>query len=206
MGKRNSRRNDGNIVFLSDDLFADEINKALVFVDQANETISHYFGTKSDFDLIICKGYQQMQSQIMLKSGSSDIIQWKHQHNPQEMSNLVAMTDYELKKIIIRHDIAKFGHYLHELILSVLDRSHTHQLREALSWYYTLILTEQFRYVRPSYPIWIDYLYVAPIKRLMRIVGDDFLRDLAIGKASIEEKAFPADIRKLFMPEEMFYC
>lgn len=206
MRKKNSSHDDGNSVFLSDDLFNEEINKVLVFVYHANEIIYHYFGTKSTFDLTICKGHQEMQTQIMLKLRSNGIVQWQQRHNPQGTSNSVAITDYELKKIIIRHDIAKFGHYLHELILSVLVRSHTHQLREALSWYYTLKLTEQFRYVRPSYPIWIDYLYVTPIKRLAKILGDDFLRDLAVGRASIEESAFPTDIRKLFMSEEMFYC
>jgi hypothetical protein len=205
MRKKNSNHDDGTIVFLSDDLLRQEINKVLVFVYQANEIIYHYFGTKSNFDLIICKGHQQMQRQIMSKLRSNGIVQ-RQQHNPWEIINSVAMTDYELKKIIIRHDIAKFGHYLLELILSVLDRSHTHQLREGLAWYYTLKLTEQIRYVRPSYPLWIDYFYVKPVKRLAKIVGEDFLRDLAVGRASIEENAFPTDIRKLFMSEEMFYC
>jgi hypothetical protein len=67
-------------------------------------------------------------------------------------------------------------------------------------------LTERFKYVRPPSPMWIDYFYVTPIKRLGNIVGDDFLKDLALGKASIEVSAFPMDIKKLFMPEEMFYC
>jgi hypothetical protein len=206
MRKKNTIHDNGNILFLSDDLLPQEINKVMYFVFQANEIIYRHFGTMSNFDLIICNGHKEMQTQIMSKLGSNGIVQWQQKHNPQEMSNSVAMTDYVLEKIIIRHDIAKFGHYLLELMLSVLDRSHTHQLREALAWYYTLKVTEQFRYVRPSYPIWIDYLYVTPIKRLSKIVGDDFLRDLAVGRASIEESAFPADIRKLFMPEEMFYC
>jgi hypothetical protein len=147
-----------------------------------------------------------MQTQIMSNLRKSGIVQWQQQHTSQGIINSVAMTDYEIRKIIIRHDIARFGHYLHELMLSVLDRSHTHQFREALAWYYTLKLTEQFRYVRPSYPISIDYFYVRPVKRLAKIVGEDFLRDLALGRASIEENAFPTDIRKLFMFEELFYC
>lgn len=206
MRKKNTNHDNGNILFLSDDLLLQEINKVMLFVFEANEIIYRYFGTKSNFDLIICNGHKEMQPQIISKLGSNGIVQWQQKHNPQGMNNSVSIIDYMLEKIIIRHDIAKFGHYLLELILSVLDRSHTHQLREALAWYYTLKLTEKFRYVRPSYPIWIDYLYVTPIKRLSKIVGDDFLRDLAVGKASIEESAFPADIRKLFMPEEMFYC
>jgi hypothetical protein len=206
MRKKNTNHNNGNFLFLSDDLVPVEINKVVLFVFQANEIINRHFSRESNFDLIICNGHQEMQKQIMSKLGSNAIVQWQQKLNPPEMSNSVAMTDYVLERIIIRHDIAKFGHYLLELILSVLDRSHTHQLREALAWYYTLKLTEQFRYVRPSYPIWIDYLYVTPMKRLSKIVGDDFLRDLAVGRASIEESAFPIDIRKLFKPEEMFYC
>lgn len=94
-------------VFFSDHLSRQEINKILVFVHQANEIIYYYFGTKSNFDLIICKGHQQMQTQIMAKLRTN-----VRQYNPREISNSVAMTDYEIKKIIIRHDIAKFGHYL----------------------------------------------------------------------------------------------
>ncbi len=209
--KKNFNYNDSNIILLSNDLSHQEINKILVFVSQANEIIKCYFGVRSTFDLIICKGEREMRNQIMSKMRGNGIVQRQRQrqwqkHHPHEIIKLVALTDYQLKETIIRYDIATFGNYLHELIYGVLDRSHTHQLREALAWYYTLKLTEQYKYVRPWCPMWIVHLYVTPVKRLANIVGDDFLRDLALGRASIEESAFPIDIKKLFFSEKMFYC
>lgn len=206
--KKNFNYNDSNIILLSNDLSQQEINKILVFVSLANEIIKCYFGVRSTFDLIICKGEREMRNQVMSKMRGNGIVQrqrqWQ-QHHPHEVSKLVTLTDYQLKETIIRYDIATFGNYLHEFIYGVLERSRTHQLREALAWYYTL-MTEQHKYVRPWCPMWIDHLYVTPVKRLANIVGDDFLRDLALGRASIEEGAFPIDIKKLFFSEKMFYC
>jgi hypothetical protein len=213
MKKRYLNIRDSNISFLSNDLSEKEINKIMLFVDQANEIIKRYFGVKSTFCLIICNGELEMQTQVMSKiRGENGIVQLQRKQQEQRqnyhhrISKVVAMTDYELKEIIIRNDIAKFGNYLHELIHGVLDISHTYQLREALAWYYTLKLTEQYKYTRPSYPIWVDHIYIEPVKKLAKIVGNDFLRDLALGRGSIEEKAFPIDIKRLFLPEELFYC
>jgi hypothetical protein len=48
-------------------------------------------------------------------------------------------------------------------------------------------LTERCRYVRPKYPSWIDNLYLYPVKKLAQIIGDDFLKDFALGKEVIQE-------------------
>jgi hypothetical protein len=40
---------------------------------------------------------------------------------------------------------------------------------------------------------------------LAEIVGDEFLKDLAVGKASIQYGLFPRDVQELFLPEEVFY-
>jgi hypothetical protein len=120
-------------------------------------------------------------------------------------TKFVGMTDYRLREIIIRCDVAKFGHYLHELIHGIISKSHTHQLREGLAWYFTLKLTEGYRYVRPAYPSWVDKMYVYPTKRLAEIVGEEFLKDLAVGKASLDYEMLPKDTRELFLPEEIFY-
>ena len=49
-------------------------------------------------------------------------------------------------------------------------------------------------------------MYIRPIRKLAQVVGDDFLKDFAIGKASIEEDALSSDIKELFLPEEFFYA
>jgi hypothetical protein len=120
-------------------------------------------------------------------------------------TKFVGITDYRLGEIVIRCDIARFGHYLHELIHGIISKTHPHQLREGLAWYFTLKLTGGYRYVRPSYPSWVDVLYVYPVNMLAEIVGDEFLKDLAVGKASIQYGLFPRDVQELFLPEEVFY-
>jgi hypothetical protein len=120
-------------------------------------------------------------------------------------TRFVGITDYRLEEIVIRCDIARFGHYLHELIHGIISKTHPHQLREGLAWYFTLKLTEGYRYVRPSYPSWVDVLYVYPVNRLAEIVGDEFLKDLAVGKASMQYDLLPRDVQDLFVSEEAFY-
>ncbi len=48
-------------------------------------------------------------------------------------------------------------------------------------------------------------LYLYPVNRLAEIVGEGFLKDLAIGKAAIQNELLPRDIQELFLPEEVFY-
>jgi hypothetical protein len=36
-------------------------------------------------------------------------------------------------------------------------------------------------------------------------VGNEFLKDLAIGKASVQYDLLPNDLQDLFVPEEVFY-
>ena len=177
----------------------DEVKKISCFVEHANKTINDYFGIITTFDVLICRGSWEMEVQVISrrKDPSGRPI--------YSDTKFVGMTDYRLREIIIRCDVAKFGHYLHELIHGIISKSHTHQLREGLAWYFTLKLTEGYRYVRPPYPSWVDKMYVYPTKRLAEIVGEEFLKDLAVGKASLDYEMLPKDIRELFLPEEIFY-
>jgi hypothetical protein len=188
-----------NVVFLCDNMTGAEANKVLGFIEEANNMVAEFFGTRTTFDVIICHGNWEMEIQII--SRRSDPYSWRYNIT----ASVVAITDYNLEEIVIRYDSAKFGHYLHELIHGIISERHTHQLKEGLAWYFTLKLTKPYRYVRPSYPSWIDFLYVAPIRKMARITGDDFLKDFTLGKASIEERALPTDIQELFLPEELFY-
>lgn len=120
-------------------------------------------------------------------------------------TKFVGITDYHLEEIVIRFDIARFGHYLHELIHGIVSKSHPHQLREGFAWYFTLKLSQRYKYVRPSYPSWVDDLYVYPVNRLAEIVGNEFLKDLAIGNATLQYDLLPKDVQDLFVPEEVFY-
>jgi hypothetical protein len=186
------------VTFLTD-ATSDEITKILSWVKYANQIINDYFGIVTSFDVLICRGRWEMEVQVI----SRRFLQSKLSiHN---YTKFVSITDYHLEEIVIRCDVARFGHYLHELIHGIISKGHPNQLREGLAWYFTLKLTEGYRYVRPSYPSWIDELYVYPVNRLAEIVGDEFLKDLAIGKGSVQYDLLPKDVQDLFVPEEVFY-
>ena len=176
----------------------EEIVRVVALIDNANSIIDKYFGVRTSFDIVICRGSWEMEIQFISRRLGTPLKRY-------DDTRSVAITDYSLKEIIIRFDIAKFGHYLHELLHGIINIEYKQQLREGLAWYFTMKLTESYRYVRPSYPSWVDNLYLYPVNKLARIVGDDFLKDLAVGKASIQEEALPSDIQGLFQTEELFY-
>ena len=177
---------------------SDEINKISSWVKYANKIIDDYFGMVTSFDVLICRGRWEMEVQVISRKSQSMFSMYND-------TKFVGITDYHLGEIVIRCDIARFGHYLHELIHGIISKNHPHQLREGLAWYFTLKLTEGYRYVRPSYPSWVDVLYVYPVKRLAEIVGNDFLKDLAVGNASLQYDLLPTDVQDLFASEEVFY-
>ena len=186
------------IIFLTK-VTNEEMLKILTLIDNANNIIDKYFGVKTSFDIVLCRGGWEMEIQFISRRREFPFKLY-------DDTKSVAITDYRLKEIIIRFDIAKFGHYLHELLHGIISIEYTQQLREGLAWYFTMKLTESYRYVRQSYPSWVDNLYLYPVNKLARTVGDDFLKDFAVGRASIEEDALPSDIQDLFQTEEVFYA
>ncbi len=186
------------INFLSH-LSSEEVQKILSLVKTANDAIDKYFGIVTTFDILICRGSWEMEVQVISrrKEATERFI--------YSDTRFVGITDYRLQEIVIRCDVAKYGHYLHELIHGIISKNHTHQLREGLAWYFTLKLTENYRYVRPSCPNWVYEIYVYPTKRLAEIVGEEFLKDFALGRATLDHESLPTDVQELFLPEEVFY-
>ena len=209
----NYTENRDGITFLTSDLTAEEMRKVCALVNSANKIIDDYFGIKTSFDIIICKGGWEMEVQVISRRKNHKLSNGGNSRSGNgsylrgyDETKSVGITDYRLQEIVIRCDTAKFGHYLHELIHGIISKDHPQQLREGLAWYFTLKLTDPYRYVRPSYPSWVDNLYVYPTKKLAQIVGDDFMKDIALGKAFVQEYALPKDVQELFLPEELFYA
>ncbi len=172
-----------------------------MLMESANRMIGEYFGVTTSFDILICRGSWEMEVQVISRKESAGIA-----FVPGGSAKLAGMTDYGLGEIVIRLDKAKFGHYVHELVHGILAPNLPHQLREGLAWYFTLKLTEGHRYAMTLPPSWVEELYVNPVKKLAGIVGNEFLKDFALGKASVEDSLLPADVRDLFLPEEVFYA
>ena len=185
------------VTFLTD-ATNDEIEKVSSWINYANRIINDYFGITTSFDVLICRGRWEMEVQVISRRYQSKLLTYND-------TKYIGMTDYHLEEIVIRSDIARFGHYLHELIHGIVSKNHPHQLKEGLAWYFTLKLTEQYRYVRPSYPSWVDELYIYPVNMLAKILGNEFLKDLAIGKASVQYDLLSKDLQDLFVDEEVFY-
>ena len=192
------RLSQTEIVFLSE-LPKSDIQKVSALIDAATNVIYEYFGAKTTFDIIICRGYWEMEVQIISRI---------HNFSSGQIYNTksAGITDYHLKEIVFRYDIARFGHYLHELIHGVLSSRHPHQMREGLAWYFTLLLTETKRYLQPYYPSMLDDLYIFPIRKMARVMGPEFIKDFALGRATVLEDSFSQDIKDLFLPEEVFYA
>jgi hypothetical protein len=184
-----------NIVFLAD-ITADEARKIHVMIEQANRLVEDYFGITCSFDVVVCRGSWEMEVQIISRRGNYDMMNG---------SNVVGLTDYRLGEIVIRFDAARFGHYLHELVHGIMSAANSHQLREGMAWYFTEKLIAAHRYAGANPPVWAEDLYVRPVRKLARILGDDFLKDLALGKADVETSRLPADVKDLFLPEALFY-
>lgn len=178
---------------------SEEVKKVSSWVKYANKIINDHFGIVTSFDILICRSRWEMEVQVISRKSQSLFLMYND-------TKFVGITDYRLGEIVIRCDIARFGHYLHELIHGIISNKHPHQLREGFAWYFTLKLTERYRYVRPSYPSWVDMLYVYPVNALAEIVGHEFLKDLAVGKASIQYDLLPRNVQDLFLSEEVFYA
>jgi hypothetical protein len=192
------RLSQREIVFLSE-LPKSDIQKVSVLIDAATNVIYEYFGARTAFDIIICRGCWEMEVQIISRIHNFSSGQYYN-------TKSAGITDYRLKEIVFRYDIARFGHYLHELIHGIISSRHPHQMREGLAWYFTLLLTESKRYLQPRYPSMLDALYLFPVKEMARVMGQEFLRDFALGRATVLEEAFSQDVKELFLPEEVFYA
>jgi hypothetical protein len=192
------RLSQTEIVFLSEPPKSD-IQKVSSLIDAATNIIYEYFGARTAFDIIICRGCWEMEVQIISRIHNFSSGQFYN-------TKSAGITDYRLKEIVFRYDIARFGHYLHELIHGILSSRHPHQMREGLAWYFTLLLTESKRYLQPRYPSMLNALYIFPVKKMARVMGQEFLKDFALGRATVFEEAFSQDVKELFLPEEVFYA
>lgn len=193
-----------NRIFISKDISGEEEQKVKMFISIAQNMVKEYFSVRpSTIDLVICRGVWEIEIQVASSRSSEELESLR---NCYDNKKLVAIADENRQEIIVRHDGAKFGHYLHELIHTAISNSHTYQMREGLAWYFTIKLLERYKYTIPEYPKWADEFYMNPVKRMAEILGIDFLKDFAIGKGSVLEEALPVEIHDLFLPDEVFYA
>lgn len=176
------------------DIREEDRNNIIMLVDMADKIIYDYFNMRcNDFDIVICEGEWAMTVQSI-----------SHRKYYENMglsdTNNISFTDIRLKEIIIRKDKANFGNYLHEMIFAAMHNGLPERLREALAWYFTLELLKPYRYAKPIYPNWVIDIYLQPIRYLVNILGIDFVKDLALGNAEVEDSLLPKEVQRLFSP------
>src|ERR671939_479701 len=71
----------------------------------AYKTINEYFGIITSFDILICRGSWEMEVQVISRKRSKFSATY-------DDTKSIGITDYRLEEIVIRYDIARFGHYL----------------------------------------------------------------------------------------------
>src|ERR687890_883226 len=101
------------ITFLTE-VTKEEIVRVVTLIDNANSIIDKYFGVRTSFDIVICRGGWEMEIQFISRRHESPLQLY-------DDTKSVSITDYHLREIIIRFDIAKFGHYLHELLHGIIN-------------------------------------------------------------------------------------
>lgn len=183
----------GKVHFLYD---ADqkERRKILAMLGMAATMVSEYFGRKCEFDVVICDDAWCMELQAASR-----------EHGKRHNIKYLALTDHNLREVIIRKDVAKFAQYIHEMIHSITPRRYTHQLREAIAYYFTFEILRNHPDLYPTHPPSADELYVRPLGSMVRTLGLDVVKRFAIGNAKIKESEVPKDAKDLFLPEHIFY-
>lgn len=187
-----------NVSFLYD-ASEEERKKTISMLEIAGKMVSDYFGKKCEFDLLICDDAWCMEVQTVSRERGSGNKFRLHD------AKYLGLTDYNLDEIILRTDRAKFAHYLHEMIHCVIPKQHPQQLREGLSWYFTIEILKPYHYLRPNYPRWVATIYIKPVKSMVKVFGHEFMKQFAVGNAVIEESAIPEDAKDLFLPEDIFF-
>jgi hypothetical protein len=170
----------------------EEFEKILSFIYIATKYVNQFFdvaislniSTKEnpswDDNLVVFKTVEQYRLRNFIVSRVNEPIVEYHIHN-----------------IFIRYSNSAFGHYLSALTYGIISPMHKRKLREALAWYFTLKLTETSKYTRPQISSIVDYHNVSLVEKLALMIGVDFLKDFALGRADLDEDALPKDVQEL---------
>jgi hypothetical protein len=104
--------------------------------------------------------------------------------------------DDVVSNLYIKNKTAKFGHYLYALIYGIMAEKHSAIIRQTLSWYFMIQITETAKYVRPkSSSIGLDDRYLCLIDKVYSVIGNDTLKEFALGRMHTN-KQLPGDIQK----------
>jgi hypothetical protein len=156
----------------------EKLKKIISFVYIASKRIGHYFDICVSLDFKMNSGHWKGEDIVLFKT--------KYDSDRKPDSILSGLDDdigdNPASVTAVRHKNAKFGHYLYALLYGIIDKRHNTRIRQTLAWFFTLRLTENAKYVRPSSStIDLDSYCLDLVSKLQGITGGDLLKDYAIG-------------------------
>ena len=172
----------------------EKLEKIISLVHIASKHVDKYFDVCLSLNFITNHTGWNGEDAVFFITNSNRAPSPSLDHNSnvnqqQKKENIVS-------NLYIKNKTAKFGHYLYALIYGIMAEKHNAIIRQALSWYFTIQLTETAKYVRPnSSSIGIDGRYSYIINKVYNVIGNDSLKEFALGRALANKKELPGTFK-----------
>ncbi len=176
------------------DVEIEKLEKIISLVHIASKYVDKYFDICISLNFITNYTDWNGEDAVLFITNSNRTPSPSLDHN----SNIhQQQKEYIVSNLYIKNKTAKFGHYLYALIYGIMAEKHNTIIRQALSWYFTIQLTETSKYVRPkSSSIGLDDRYLYLINNVYNAIGNDLLKEFALGRTHINKKELPGGIEK----------
>ena len=171
----------------------EKLEKIISLVHIASKYVDKYFDICISLNFITNYTDWNGEDAVFFITNSNRTPTQSLDHNPNVHQQ---QNDDIVSNLYIKNKTAKFGHYLYALIYGIMAEKHNAIIRQTLSWYFTIQLTETAKYVRPkSSSIGIDDRYLCLIDKVYDVIGNNLLKEFALGRAHLN-KELPGGIQK----------
>jgi hypothetical protein len=176
------------------DTEVEKLEKIISLVHIASKYVDKYFDVCISLNFITnYTDWNGEDAVFFVTNGNRTPTPHSLDHNPnvqqQQKVDIVS-------NLYIKNTTAKFGHYLYALIYGIMAEKHNTIIRQTLSWYFMIQLTETAKYVRPkSSSIGLDDHYLCLIDKVYGAIRNDTLKEFALGRIHTN-KELPRDIQK----------
>jgi hypothetical protein len=175
------------------DVEIEKLEKIISLVHIASKYVDKYFDIYISLNFITNYADWNGEDAVYFIANSNRTPSPSLDHSPNAHQQ---QKDHIVSNLCIKNKTAKFGHYLYALIYGIMAEKHNAIIRQALSWYFTIQLTETAKYVRPkSSSIGIDDRYLCLIDKVHSVIGNDLLKEFALGRIPTN-KELPGGIQK----------
>ena len=175
------------------DAEVEKLEKIISLVHIASKYVDKYFDIRISLNFITNSTDWNGDDAVFFITNSNRTPTQSLDHNPNVHQQ---QKDDIVSNLYIENKTAKFGHYLYALIYGIMAEKHNTIIRQTLSWYFMIQLTETAKYVRPkSSSIGLDDRYLCLIDKVYGVIRNDTLKEFALGRMPTN-KQLPGDIQK----------